>query len=119
MGEDCYYHTRDLPAEPFLVKLHDDVRIAAGVRLITHDIASYMVNKMPEYEQIGKAHYYMGTMPRTKKKVKSIVRKRSSQTEESCLGVTAIRLNASADKKLGKSRRKKSGQGCITRTCGG
>lgn len=37
-------------------------------------------------------------------------RKRSSQTEESCLGVTAIRLNASADKKLGKSRRKKSGQ---------
>ena len=25
----------------------------------------------------------------------------------------------SADKKLGKSRRKKSGQGCITRTCGG
>ena len=62
MGEDCYYHTRDLPAEPFLVKLHDDVRIAAGVRLITHDIASYMVNKMPEYEQIGKAHYYMGTI---------------------------------------------------------
>lgn len=62
MGDDCYYHTRDLPAEPFLVKLHDDVRIAAGVRLITHDIASYMVNKMPEYEQIGKAHYYMGTI---------------------------------------------------------
>ena len=27
--------------------------------------------------------------------------------------------NASADKKPGKSRRKKSGQGCITRTCGG
>ena len=46
-------------------------------------------------------------------------RKRSSQTEECCLGVTAIRLNASADKKPGKSRRKKSGQGCITRTCGG
>lgn len=65
MGEDCYYHTRDLPAEPFLVKLHDDVRIAAGVRLITHDIASYMVNKMPEYEQIGKAHYYMCKLSRT------------------------------------------------------
>ena len=50
---------------------------------------------------------------------KNNLRKRSSQTEESCLGVTAIRLNASADKKPGKSRRKKSGQGCITRTCGG
>ena len=32
MGNDCYYHTRDLPAEPYLVKLHNDVRIAADVR---------------------------------------------------------------------------------------
>lgn len=62
MGEKCYYHTRDIPAEPYLVKLHDDVRIAAGVRLITHDIASYMVNNIPEYEQYGKAHYYMGAI---------------------------------------------------------
>lgn len=46
-------------------------------------------------------------------------RKRSSQTEESCLGVTAIRLNASADKKPGKSKRKKNVQGCITRKCSG
>lgn len=57
MGDNCYYHTRDLPAEPFLVKLHNDVRIAAGVRLITHDIASYMINGMGKYEKIGKAHY--------------------------------------------------------------
>lgn len=62
MGDNCYYHTRDLPAEPFLVKLHNDVRIAAGVRLITHDIASYMINGMGKYEKIGKAHYYMGTI---------------------------------------------------------
>ena len=33
--------------------------------------------------------------------------------------VTSYLPYASADKKLGKSRRKKSGQGCITRTCGG
>ena len=38
---------------------------------------------------------------------------------ESCLGMTAIRLNASADKRLGKSRRRKSVQGCITRKCSG
>jgi len=62
MGEKCYYHTRDIPAEPYLVKLHNDVRIAAGVRLITHDIASYMVNNIPEYEKYGKAHYYMGAI---------------------------------------------------------
>lgn len=30
MGERCYYHTRDLPSEPYLVKLHNDVRIASG-----------------------------------------------------------------------------------------
>ena len=62
MGDGCYYHTRDLPAEPYLVKLHNDVRIAAGVRLITHDIASYMINKMPQYGNLGKARYYMGTI---------------------------------------------------------
>lgn len=38
---------------------------------------------------------------------------------KNCLGVTAIRLNASADKNPGKNRRKKSGQDCITRKCGG
>lgn len=62
MGERCYYHTRDLPSEPYLVKLHNDVRIAADVRLITHDIASYMINNIPEYEKYGKAKYYMGTI---------------------------------------------------------
>ena len=62
MGEKCYYHTRDIPAEPYLVKLHNDVRIAAGVRLITHDITSYMINNIPEYAEFGKAHYYMGTI---------------------------------------------------------
>ena len=60
MGEDCYYHTRDLPSEPYLVKIHNDVRLAAGVRLITHDIASYMINKIPQYSKYGKAKYYMG-----------------------------------------------------------
>lgn len=62
MGDNCYFHTRDLPAEPFLVELHNDVRIAAGVRLITHDIASYMINGMWKYEKIWKAHYYMETI---------------------------------------------------------
>lgn len=62
MGDGCYYHTRDLPAEPYLVKLHNDVRIAADVRLITHDIASYMINNISKYEEYGKARYYMGTI---------------------------------------------------------
>lgn len=62
MGEECYYHTRDLPAEPYLVKLHSDVRIAADVRLITHDITSNMINNISKYKKIGRARYYMGTI---------------------------------------------------------
>lgn len=62
MGDGCYYHTRDIPAEPYLVKLHNNVRLAAGVRLITHDIVSYLINDMPQYSDLGKAHWYMGTI---------------------------------------------------------
>lgn len=38
---------------------------------------------------------------------------------KNCLGATAIRLNAGAGRLQGKSKRKKSGQGCITRKCSG
>ena len=31
MGENCYYHTKDIPAEPYLLSLHDNVRVAANV----------------------------------------------------------------------------------------
>lgn len=36
IGENCYYNSNTLPAEPFLVKLHNNVIISAGVRLATH-----------------------------------------------------------------------------------
>ncbi len=60
MGENCYYHTRDIPAEPYLVKLGNDVRLAANVRMITHDITSYMINQIPKYEKDGKLPYFLG-----------------------------------------------------------
>ena len=44
MGENCYYHTKDIPAEPYLLSLHDNVRVAANVRFITHDMIGVMVN---------------------------------------------------------------------------
>ena len=34
-----------LPAEPFLVRLHDNVRIAAGCRLITHSMTCSVFNR--------------------------------------------------------------------------
>lgn len=44
IGEHCYYHTTLLPAEPFLVCLHNNVVISAGVRLITHSVAAAVFN---------------------------------------------------------------------------
>lgn len=53
MGEKCYWHTRDLPSEPYLIKVGNNVRVAANVRLITHDITSKVLNNMPEMTQDG------------------------------------------------------------------
>ena len=45
MGEHCYYNPNILPAEPSLVKIHNNVVISAGVRLITHSIAHAVFNR--------------------------------------------------------------------------
>lgn len=44
IGKHCYYHPNILPAEPFLVCLHDNVVISAGVRLITHSAVNAVFN---------------------------------------------------------------------------
>lgn len=44
VGKHCYYQSNILPAEPFLVFLHDNVAISAGVRLITHSAANTVFN---------------------------------------------------------------------------
>ena len=44
MGNDCAIKTTILPAEPFLVSLHDNVFLAAGVRLITHSLTCDVFN---------------------------------------------------------------------------
>ncbi len=45
IGENCYYNPNILPAEPFLVSLHDNVIISAGVRIITHSADHIMFNQ--------------------------------------------------------------------------
>lgn len=63
MGENCYYHTRDIPSEPYLLSIHNNVRIAANVRFITHDTISVMVNKIPNsIEENGRMKYYIGNI---------------------------------------------------------
>lgn len=44
VGKKCYYHPNILPAEPFLVCLHDNVVISAGARLITHSALHNVFN---------------------------------------------------------------------------
>lgn len=44
IGRQVYYKTILLPAEPFLVAIHDNVYIAADVRLVTHSLVSTVFN---------------------------------------------------------------------------
>lgn len=44
IGDNCSYSTNILPAEPFLVSIHNNVIISAGVRLITHSAAHVVFN---------------------------------------------------------------------------
>ena len=44
VGENCYFQSNILPAEPFLVYLHNNVAISAGVRLITHSALNTVFN---------------------------------------------------------------------------
>lgn len=61
-GENCFYHPWNIPSEPFLISLHDNVIIASNVRLITHDITCYMFNQHPILKDKGIQKYYMGTI---------------------------------------------------------
>ncbi len=45
IGENCYYAPNILPAEPFLVKLHNNVVISANVRIITHSAVHCVFNQ--------------------------------------------------------------------------
>lgn len=44
VGENCYYQSNLLPAEPFLVTLRDNVAISAGVRIVTHSALNTVFN---------------------------------------------------------------------------
>lgn len=63
VGQDCYFTTRRIPMEPYMVKMHNNVYVLANVEFITHDIINDMLANMPQYK--GKhtfAEYNMGTI---------------------------------------------------------
>lgn len=47
LGDNVFYQTRRIPVEPNLVKIHNNVAIAADVRIVPHDIIHMVFNKMP------------------------------------------------------------------------
>lgn len=60
MGENVYWHTRDLPSEPYLISLGDNVQVSANVRMITHDRISKVVNLMSEYSNEEEMPFFYG-----------------------------------------------------------
>lgn len=48
-GEKNYWFPRILPAEPNLVKIHNNVHVASDVYFCTHDVMQRMFDNVPEY----------------------------------------------------------------------
>ena len=44
LGENVFYQSRRIPVEPYLVKIHNNVAIAADVYIIPHDIINIVMN---------------------------------------------------------------------------
>lgn len=48
-GDKNYWFPRILPAEPHLVKIHNNVHVASDVYFCTHDVMQRMFDNVPEY----------------------------------------------------------------------
>lgn len=46
VGEDVRFQPRLIPLYPELIKLHNNIMIAAGVRLVTHDASFTVLNRL-------------------------------------------------------------------------
>lgn len=64
IGENVFYQSRNIPVEPYLVRLHNNIAIAANVHIIPHDIIHMVLNwknnALGEKERKGKYHIHMG-----------------------------------------------------------
>lgn len=63
-GNNNFYQPISIPSEPFLIKIHNNVRISKGVSFITHDIICDVFNNEQRKEYIGpnksQNKFYMG-----------------------------------------------------------
>jgi len=58
MGEHCYWHPWNIPNETYLLKLHNNVAVAANVSFFTHDVMEYVFN----YESQSDYEQYIGSI---------------------------------------------------------
>ena len=64
IGKNCYYHPFIIPAESNLISMGDNVVVATGVQLITHDMTYTLFgNDEGLEERIGKGKYPYFTAP--------------------------------------------------------
>ena len=62
-GNDCYYCSRRIPEEPYMVKLHNNVVIAANVNFVTHDVINDMLaRKIGAKPGEVLSEFHMGTI---------------------------------------------------------
>lgn len=50
IGENVAYSPRHVPLYPKMIRVHNNVNLAAGVRFITHDVSDNMINNKLEKE---------------------------------------------------------------------
>ena len=63
MGENVGYYTKEIPEEPYLVKLHNNITISANVRFITHDVINDVLSTSTGVKRGDVfAGYQMGTI---------------------------------------------------------
>ena len=60
MGKNVSYSLRTIPLYPNLIRIHDNVRLASGVKFITHDISDNVIN------------HYLSTLGRKEKVTEKI-----------------------------------------------
>ena len=56
IGDNVFIKTTRLPAEPFLVAIHNNVRLAADVRLVTHSLTNVVFNNYTGTDQFYCQH---------------------------------------------------------------
>lgn len=57
-GDHCYFFPRILPAEPSMIKIHNNVNIATDVYFCDHDVMNHLFNNIPDVvNKYGKCQY--------------------------------------------------------------